>query len=282
MPYNQLVLSGGGCKVLIHLGIILKLQQLNKMDMITRFSGSSMGGLIAFLLAINTPIDNLYHALLLDNVLQLYSILGLDELYYHFTVKNIFSYLKSIINDNGILNSNNDKLIDWINLQLMNNNLPINCTFLQLFTLKKRELLITGSNLTTQQCYYFSHIHTPNMIIAKAITITICYPYLYKELTIYQTDFSNNSIPNNLPITRWLDGGYYENFPIECFDSYYLPNTTLGIYFITNNRCPEYNKYLKNKYRTIGIQLTGVNTFTKLNKDIINYLIIKGYSYQIE
>ena len=142
MPYNQLVLAGGGCKVLIHLGIILKLQQLNKMDMITRFSGSSMGGLIAFLLAINTPIDKLYHTLLLDNVLQLYSILGLDELYYHFRVKNIFSYLKSIINDNGILNSNNDKLIDWINLQLMNNNLPINCTFLQLFTLKKRELLI--------------------------------------------------------------------------------------------------------------------------------------------
>lgn len=282
MPFNQLVFAGGGCKVLIHLGIILKLQQLKKMDMITRFSGSSMGGLIAFLLAINSNIDELYYTLLLDNVLQLYSILGLDEFYYNFKVKNILFYLTSIINDNGILNSNNDKLLNWINIQLTKNKLPINCTFLQLFIITNRELLITGSNLTTHKCYYFSHRHTPNMIIAKALAITISYPYLYKELTIYQNDFSNNIIPNHLPITRWLDGGYYENFPIECFDSYYLPNTTLGIYFITNNRCLEYNKYLKNKYRTIGIQLTGVNTFTKLNKDIINYLIIKGYSYQIE
>ena len=282
MPYNQLVFAGGGCKILIHLGIILKLQKLNKMDNITRFSGSSMGGLIAFLLAINTKIDELYYTLLLDNVLQLYSILGLDEFYYHFKVKNILFYLKSIINDNGILDSNNYQLLNWINIQLTKNKLPINCTFLQLFILTKRELLITGSNLTGHKCYYFSHRHTPNMIIAKALAITISYPYLYKELTIYQHDFSNNSIPNNLPITRWLDGGYYENFPIECFDQYYIPNTTLGIYFITNNQCPEYNKYVKNKYRTIGIELPGINTFTKLNTNIIYYLICKGYSVNIE
>lgn len=281
MSYTQLVLSGGGCKALVHLGIILKLQKLNKLDNITRFSGSSMGGLIAFLLAINSNIDELYHTLLLDNVLELYSILGLDQFYYHFKVQNIFSYINSIINDGGILDSNNCKLLNWINIQLTKNNLPINCTFLQLFTQTQRELVITGSNLITHSFYYFSHRHTPHMIISKALSITICYPYLYKELTFYKRDFSNSIIPDNLPINRWLDGGYYQNYPIECFDNLYKPITTLGVYFITNEKCPEYNKYMENNYRSIGIELKDINTFSKLNSNMINYLIIKGYLVDI-
>lgn len=277
MPYNQLVFAGGGCKALVHLGIIQKLQKLNKLDNITRFSGSSMGGLIAFLLAINSNIYDLYNTLLLDNVVELYSILGLDKFYYNLKVKNIFSYIKTIITDSGILDSNNYKLVNWINTQLMKNNLPINCTFLQLFIVKKRELLITGSNLITKSTHYFSHRHTPHMFISKALVITISYPYLYKEITINNGDFSDYLIPDNLPIKRWLDGGYYENYPIECFDNIYLPITTLGVYFITNDRCPEYNKYVANKFRSIGINLKDISTFTKLNTHIINYLILIGY-----
>ena len=110
---TNIVLAGGGCKTIIFLGIMQKLKEMNIYNNITSFSGSSMGGILAFLFCIydNFDIKILFNELKLDNIKELYTILGLEEFYYNFSYKTILKCLNTIfIKNKGIIENENSMI----------------------------------------------------------------------------------------------------------------------------------------------------------------------------
>ena len=96
MIIENIIFSGGGCKGLVHLGIINYLEQNNLLYTINNYVGVSIGALFALLLAIGLKTEEIYKFLLLDNIPELYKNLGIFDLYYKFSFMNMINYCVDI------------------------------------------------------------------------------------------------------------------------------------------------------------------------------------------
>ena len=145
-------------------------------------------------------------------------------------------------------------------------------TFEELFKLTKKNLLIIGTNYTTQTEEVFSYDTTPNMSILIALRISISVPILFTPV-LYNTYY-------------YVDGCLVNNFPIDHCNI----ATTLGLNIIFNNNNIKNNKIddiftlLKN---SIKIIMESINKHKKINNNNIikienildnNFMIGVGYN----
>lgn len=82
-----------------------------------------------------------------------------------------------------------------------------------------RDLLTVGSNLTTgeKMRFCFDNVHTKDVIIADALRISMSIPQLFVPHHIfYKIDGVRLKETSG---HLWVDGGLYDNYPIDCFDA---------------------------------------------------------------
>lgn len=186
--FYNLVLSGGAFKACAFIGCIKYLEEQNATATIKNVIGSSAGSIIAFMFcAGETPDQMKQHMeqgmdnytkkdIEVDDILDIFDTMGLDN-------GEIFTDM--------ICKFCEEK---W--------NLP-KITFLEFGKLTGKNLVITGSNISTANVEYFSMDATPDMHVVDAIRISISLPFVMKPV-IYKGDI-------------YVDASLFDNFPIEYF-----------------------------------------------------------------
>lgn len=104
-----------------------------------------------------------------------------------------------------------------------------NATFKEHFKVFKIKLVVTGSNLETGKSEYFSCDTTPNLAVADAVRISMGIPLAFKPVIIRKGTHFKDELPDWVD-SVWVDGGLFNNIPIQAFDSESGENPkTLGL-----------------------------------------------------
>jgi len=183
---HNLVLSGGGIKGITILGALQLLYEKKILDNVLVYAGSSVGGLIASLLNINYKPQELF------NIIKKISYKKIVNIKFD-------TFLFKYGFDDG---SKMNKIISTL---FKNKKIDTEITFIELYNLTKKKLILTGTCVNTQKLQYFSYIETPDMKVINAIRATISIP-LYFTPVLYNNDL-------------YIDGSCCSNYPINLFDN---------------------------------------------------------------
>jgi NTE family protein len=241
------VFQGGSVKGAAYLGALRKLP----LNDIKRVAGTSAGSITACLLAMgcdNDRIEELLPTFVFRSVLDdkkgsiptqskvLKSVGKIDEGKPVFWGKIPAKPVKipiacRLLKDNGIYEG--EYIRNWIEnmiqeqVKIITNGTVdgTNLTFAELHELAIkypgvfRDLFIVGSNLTTGEAVTFGYNNPDyeDVIISDAVRISMSIPYLFKPHHIYHKIDGERLVGTG--VNLWTDGGVYNNYPINCFDS---------------------------------------------------------------
>lgn len=203
--YTSLVIAGGATKVFAVIGIAKYLEEHEALRQIKNFVGTSAGALMSLLLAMDYTYDQLKS--IVSKTLKDESITTLNP-------EGIFQLLDTYgISDGANFYNLLDKLIyDRFKKK--------NMTFIQFAKASGKNLVICVSNLTKECHEFFSVDTTPDFKVAEAVRISCAIPLLFQPIKVKDDIY--------------LDGGIYNNFPIDYFPDHELKDI-LGINIIAKN-----------------------------------------------
>lgn len=229
-----LVLSGGGIKGIALIGALHALYELNILQNIQTFAGTSVGSIIAFLIIIGFVPSKIF---------DFVKIFDLNKL----KCLSVSMLLESYGLDSG------EKIVKTLEGFMVKMNIKNNITFSELFELTKKTFYVTSVNISMRKVEYFSHVSHPNLEVTKAIRMSISVPFLFTPV-LY-----NNCM--------YVDGGCIDNFPMSCFDG--QMDDVLGICTIegicSNNKITNMYDYIFNVICSLinGISETSIKKYEK-------------------
>jgi len=224
-----LVVSGGSIKGFTSLGCITKLKELQIINNLRVYCGTSVGSTICLLLLIGYEPHQIYQIL------------------YEIDLDMLIEYDNDIIDDSCFGISTSNPLINIIGLLLKKKNIDADITFKQLYELIPKKIIITGVCLNDLSLSYFDYETTPDMSVLLAIRISISLPFVFKPVSY------NNKI--------WVDGGCLNDYPIEIFDNEL--EKVIGIYTRDNyDTCiNEFENKFTYIYQVIKCMLKSMSSF---------------------
>lgn len=251
-----LVLSGGGIKGIAHVGALSVLYDNNILNNIETIAGTSVGGVIGFLINIGYKPEELREFIIAFDFGKLTKI-KFDPL----TFFNTFG-----------MTDGNKFILVLINM-MEAKQITEKTTFIELFNRTNKTLIISAACINDKQIHYFSHKTAPNMPIVTAIQMTIAIPIYF-----YPVKYENK---------LYVDGGCIDNYPIHIFENssenvigiYLIENkdyvdniSNIEDYFINLSRCLFegllYNSLKGYEKHTIKIMIPSLNTFNYNLTDI--------------
>ena len=229
---THLVLSGGGIYGVYMLGA---LKELCKSYTFTHICGTSVGALIGCLLCVMDIQDII--DLITSNKLIEDDDINLKNIYieYGFLTPHTLLHLASTI--------------------LKNKTGYENVTFKELFKLSKINIYVTGTNLSLNCSDVFSHIHTPNMSVLKAIEISISIPCIFTKV-----EYNNNV---------YVDGGVTNMYPANVFKQV-KEDKVLCLYVLINS-----HTQIKNVFDYFTALVSTILSHQTVDNALSNYDTIK-------
>ncbi|GAB1601353.1 uncharacterized protein LOC115217505 isoform X1 [Argonauta hians] len=198
-PLENLVFEGCGLKGYAYIGAIKALEKIGVLADMKRFSGVGTGSLIASLLAV-----------------------GYDS---HALQEFLDQHLKILVAGNQCNNNSLDELVkkfgwksghnflDWMGQLLKDKVEDADITFQDLYEKTGKELCVVAMNLNQKQEEYFHPKTTPRAIVRRAIKMSITTPGVFQPERFGSSKSTRN---------YYLDGGVLCNYPIHCFDGWWL------------------------------------------------------------
>ncbi|XP_061169581.1 uncharacterized protein LOC133178946 [Saccostrea echinata] len=197
-PFENLIFEGGGAKGIAYPGALRALEDVGIMTKIKRFAGTSVGSITATMAALG------YKSTEIKEVMSTDFSKYYDAKYGKFSlVPNLFWYLGW-----QPLHTLYDYIGEIVEKKLGDKD----ATFEQLYKSLGKELCIVATNLNDMEETYFHPKTTPKMPLRKAVRMSISLPGIMQP--IKHTDFGVESM--------YVDGGVLINYPIECFDGWWL------------------------------------------------------------
>lgn len=282
---KNLVFGGAGVLGIAYFGALDYLYNNNKIKRLEKVAGSSAGAITACLTSLNLPFEKFLE---MANLLDFKKVLEKKE---HkntlFLSKEQKNELQSIFGDIDCI-TRLVKDFGWYSTEYFYNWLKEQIA-LQFIKTKKSspytfadfknadihfdnrpflDLYIIGTDVTNQISRVFSYETTPNMEVAKAVTISMSIPLFF---TAIKTDN-----------TVFVDGGVLRNYPINLFDTvsrknkntYKINYETLGLTFKSSRHHTEikslldYIKCLITVFQTIQNDIL-INDFEQMSRSII-------------
>jgi NTE family protein len=200
--YKNLVFEGGGVLGVSYCGVLEELHRLNILKNITGFAGTSVGSIVAGLLACGASYNFIKSELLNLNLAKLTDYTS------DYKIMNFVN----LINHYGLCKG--EKLYNWITDMLYKLTGREKITLGEIKRLYGADLYITGTSLTTKSVVYFHHSSHYDMQLRDAIRISTSVPGIFTPVT-YGGELM-------------VDGGVIVNFPINVFGT----NDTLGFMFV--------------------------------------------------
>ena len=165
---NSLIFSGGGIKGLCFLGSLRALEEYNIIENIDFLVGSSAGAITSYLINIG------YDSIDLMDIIEKIDLEFLKDI----TSDCILNYFSKFGIDTG------NKIMKIIEIFSSKKEISKDITFEELFEKTKKTLVITGTNLNSRECVFFSKDTHRKMKVLDAIRISICIPYIFTILVI--------------------------------------------------------------------------------------------------
>jgi NTE family protein len=186
---TNLVIGGAGSLIYSYIGALLELFNDNELLKIKNYIGTSAGSIVAMILACNATTDFLNKkALLID-------LGNFQDNSWHSYMTNAYNIIRYFGYNKG------DNAINCIESLLEELTGDKNITFKQHYEKFKKNLVITGYNLSKNKPCYFNRLSNPNMKISNAVRISISIPFVYCPF-IYEGDL-------------YIDGGIAINYPMN-------------------------------------------------------------------
>lgn len=273
LKIDKMVLSGGGLRGCIHIGVMKFLEEKNIMKNISCIAGTSIGSLVATLISMS------YTSAELSQIIKTFN-------YLHFQSIDVCNIMKNYGVDTF------EKIMGFITTLFVKKNFMPYITFLDLHKQTNKHLIINAVCLNSHENTFFDYQLTPNMPVIVAIRASMSLPVIFGSVNYNGLTYVDGGLLNNFPI----------NFPLftEC------PETVLGVnlnnpmnhsvkdintidsYAIHLCSClyDAYNNlidYSKSKIHIITVPTPKFTTFDLLlSDDDKQYLINLGYYKTIE
>lgn len=203
IPPRRMLFSGGGIKILAHVGAILQLHEHHMLSNVREWAGVSAGGFMALLLSLHYTPNEIYTLCTKFNFSHVR----------HMEAESILDILDTYGLDNG---HNLEILVESV---LKYKKFPPTATFHDLQKAGYDHLTIWASDVHTHQSVTFSTTATPHISVLFAIRASMSYPLYFTPVIHPQTKH------------YLVDGGLLGNYPIYMYEDYDLHHT-LGIMFI--------------------------------------------------
>jgi predicted acylesterase/phospholipase RssA len=231
-----LVLSGGGMKGLVYIGMLRVFEKINIIKNFHTFIGTSIGALFCSLI-----------------------ILGYDSREIEdFSLKFHFEKLRKLNFDTFFLKygvDNGDNLNIVLKTLIKQKIGYEYITLSELYNKTKKKLIITTTCIEDEKTYYVSYESDPDMPLYLALRMTMCVPLLYIPIFYYNK--------------HYIDGGCSCNYPIEFFKD--RLDEVLGVYISSENKDQKINNFEDYLYQLIKIMIfnDSVRTFNNYKKNTI-------------
>jgi predicted acylesterase/phospholipase RssA len=182
----NIVFGGGGALGISYLGVYKGFS--DNPDMLTRLkgcAGSSIGAICAFCL-----VAGIAHAKVVDLV-----IAGRTNIFGSSDQRDF----ASMIGDWGVTDMG---ALRVLLLDLVKDHFGSDITFMELFRITGKKLVVTVTNISQKEVQYISHETLPGITVVNALCMTCCIPYVFP--------------PCEYKGELYIDGGVSE-MPIEVF-----------------------------------------------------------------
>jgi NTE family protein len=257
--YQNLVLAGGGIKIIASIGALEIVQELGVLQQITGFAGSSAGAIVAGALSVGYTVAELKKILLAKNFNDFKDAgwMAPIQILYH------YGWCRG------------DALYQWLGDMIQTKTGNPDISFKQVYQQYGKYLIITGCCLNKRETHYYSHRSNPDMPIRQAVRISMSIPGLF--------------VPIQWGGDVLVDGGLLENYCIYIFDKKdpnsktqaineqsppHVPQkTTLGIKLLSSNELPDGQIYHGDVKITnfVGYLESIINTMmTQIDRSIIS------------
>ncbi len=246
--FDSVVLSGGGSKGILHLGVLHYFRSVGLYNYknIKEFAGTSIGGVISLLLVCGYEPMEIY-----TNILKYNNFLNLE--------KADFSLISVMIKNKGLfpVQSFTSLVKDMVLKKL--GKIP---TMKELYDITGKKLSICVTNLTKMSEVCVSHISHPNLNCIDVINYTCNVPLIFYEIENTDGDLM-------------IDGGFTNNFPVTYISK--KRENILGI-VLTNNVYPQVNSFVGYFCRCVELPIRKMMEIHNNNVDNL-YLINIKFSY---
>ncbi|XP_011672450.2 uncharacterized protein LOC100893728 [Strongylocentrotus purpuratus] len=229
-PFENLILEGGGAQGNAYIGAIIEMEQRGYLEKLTRFGGASIGAFTACYLAVGHGPEKFLK--ILNEGPQIIDLL--DASFGRCSmVPNLFRHMgwhpgKAI-----------DKFLgDSIKEKLGNPD----ATFKDLYDKTGRELCVVVTNLSTMMEEYCHVKTTPDMPMRLAVRMSTSIPGVLFPVT--RADNDRNDM--------YIDGGVICNYPVHCFDGWWLSMKLEDSFFNKIRHLQDGAKLLTKKQRFGG------------------------------
>lgn len=273
MQFSNIVISGGAMKAFSSIGCIRYLEEIDVLKYIRNYLGTSAGSLLC-----------------------LFLVLG-------FSSKEITTFLTEQFKRRDVIELNVDEalllfenygltsganLTKFINEMLLLKTKKHDITFLELAKTTGKNLIVCVANITEEKEEYWSVDTTPNMSVVFAIRASCSLPLIFT--------------PINYKGNIYIDGGIYNNFPIDYFKTDVIKDV-IGINILTKSKSEvkdllsyitviinttikhlvkPYNDDLKNNVVTLELQdeawISFSNMTISLPEQLLEQYILLGYN----
>lgn len=267
---KNLIISGGSIRGFIFIGAIKYFEEINILENIQTFTGTSIGACLSLCLNLNFTSKELIDIFVNVNIDNSQNI----------NIDTIFNFFEEYGLDNGDKIINIFKILINKKLQKLNSVYNENITFIELFNLTNKKLTMIGCCLNNMEAIYYDYISTPDFKIIDALRISFSIPFIFKPIKIDNKFYVDGAIINNYPIELYdIDntiGLVTTNIDIDNNEITNIENYIASILFTSytinlKNKIKEYNS------NTINLEYD-LNSFDfSINKENRLKIINSGY-----
>jgi NTE family protein len=247
---TNLVLEGGGVKGVAYPGALQVLQVQGVLPKIDKVAGTSAGSIAAALIALGySPTD--LQSLMLDLDFKQFedgSSLGGPARFFR-----RFGWFKG------------DYFLEWMQCRVKEKTGKPDATFADLHKdrSKFRDLFVLSSDLSRRRSQVLSYETSPDLPIAQAVRASMSIPLFFEGFYIDDSLFGETGQKQDL----FVDGGVFDNYPIELFDQDGVNPRTIGL-FLSNLESPvnpdytidSFPEYARNLFEALlNVQVNAFN-----------------------
>ncbi|XP_033741848.1 uncharacterized protein YqhO-like [Pecten maximus] len=203
-PFENLVFEGGGSKGMAYCGAVRALEDCGMFPQIKRFAGTSAGALTAALMSVGYNSHDV--EIFMRNDMS--KNFMLDGSF----VWRLFTFIPRFVFGYGL--SPASRLNNWLGERFREKTGSDDITFKQLYEFNGKELCIVVTNVNNMAEEYCHPKTTPDMPVRLAVRMSMSIPGMFQVVK-----YSHN--PQS-PSNMYIDGGVLCNYPIHCFDGWWL------------------------------------------------------------
>lgn len=240
-PFKNLVFKGGGVRGIAYTGVLEVLDTYKILPQIERVAGTSAGAITATLISFRLNFTETMRLIDSLDYTRVPHKVDAEDIEINKMV-NLFSRLGERFGDiNCIMRLirrygwySSDYFANWMEDVIASQcNGNRRATFADFQAAGFRDLYIMATNLTTRSAITFSARHTPQVAVVDAVRMSMSIPLYFEALRFDGRNLGQGD--------TFVDGGVFDNFPIQIFDepryaqnnSWYLGGVnweTLGCY----------------------------------------------------